>query len=127
MLRIRSRARWLAAAWLVAQIAMVAMTVSALEAMPTRTTLSGHCECPGSPETAMCPMHSKRTPVSSHHDCAMRQASAPSLALLSVTTNFPPAPQVSTVEPARGNSPIHVSTLDIRDRSARPEAPPPRG
>ena len=125
-MRIRSRARWLAAAWLVAQIAMVAMTVGALEALPTRTTLAGHCECPGSPETAMCPMHSKRAPTS-HHDCAMRQASAPSLALLSVTTNFPPAPQVSTVEPARGNSPIHVSTLDIRDRSARPEAPPPRG
>ena len=124
-MRIRSRARWLAAAWVVAQIAMIAMTVSALEAMPTRTTLSGHCECPGSPETAMCPMHSKRAPTS-HHDCAMRQSSAPSLALLSVTTNFPPAPQVSTVEPAEGTSPVHLSTLDVLDRSARPEAPPPR-
>jgi hypothetical protein len=95
--------------------------------MPTRTTLSGHCECPGSPETAMCPMHSKRAPASSHHDCAMRQASSPSLALLSVSTNFPIAPQVSTVEPAQGISPVLVSTLDVLDRSARPEAPPPRG
>ena len=128
MVRIRSRARWLAAAWLIAQIAMVAITVGALEALPTRTTLSGHCECPGSPETAMCPMHSKTAQAPHHGNCAMRQASAPSVALLSVATSFPLAPQVSTtVVPVQDSSPVHVSSLDIRDRSARPEAPPPRG
>jgi len=127
LLRIRSWSRWLAAAWLVGQIAMVAMTVGAIEALPARTTLSGHCECPGNPETATCPMHGKRAPKSHHGDCAMRQSSMPPLALLSTSTNFPIVPRVSTLEPAPATSPVQVISLGVRDRSTRPEAPPPRG
>ena len=127
ILRIRSRARALAAAWLVAQIAIIGITVGALEALPNRTTLSGHCACPGSPETATCPMHGKSAPKPHHGDCAMRQGSIPSVAMLSASTHFPIASPVATVEPARGDSPVAVTILDGRDRSARPEAPPPRG
>jgi len=127
LLRFRSRARWFAAAWLVAQLAMVAMTVGALEALPTRSTLSGHCECPGSPETATCPMHSRSAPPPHHRDCAMRQASTPSVALLSVSPCFPMAPQAVTLSPVQIHSPVYPSSAGGRDRAVRPEAPPPRG
>jgi hypothetical protein len=127
MLRIRSCARWLAAAWLVGQIAMVAITAGAIEALPARSTVPGHCECPGNPETATCPMHGKKAPKSPHHDCAIRQTSTPPVALLSASTNFPIVPRVRTFEPARATSPVQILALGVRDRSIRPEAPPPRG
>jgi hypothetical protein len=127
MLRIRSCARWLAAAWLVGQIAMVAMTAGAIEALPARSTLSGHCECPGHPLTATCPMHGKKAPMSHHRDCAIRQTATPPVALLSASTNFPLVPRVQMFEPSRTTAPVQILSLGVRDRSTRPEAPPPRG
>ena len=127
ILRIRSCARWLAAAWLIGQIAVVAITVGTIEALPARTVLAGHCECPGSPQTATCPMHGKSAAQSHHGNCAMRQASMPPIALLSTAANFPIVRQVAALEPASAASPVHVVSPDVRTRSIPPEAPPPRG
>jgi len=127
ILRIRSCARWFAAAWLIGQIAMVGITVGAIGALPARAVLAGHCECPGSPQTATCPMHGKSAAQSHHGNCAMRQASMPSIALLSTAANFPTVPQVAALEPPPAASPVHAVSLDVRTRSIPPEAPPPRG
>jgi hypothetical protein len=125
--RIRRRSRWLAASWLFGQLAIAALTVATLDAIPTRTTAAGHCQCPGSPLTQTCPMHG-RSAGAVHHDgapCAMRQCSTPDATMITVATGFVVVPQLPRFDVDPDSSLAAAQPL-VLDLSARPEPYPPR-
>jgi hypothetical protein len=123
MTRVRGQRRWLAALWLYSQLITLAFTSSTIAAMsPERK----HCDCPGT-TARVCVMHrgSAQAPLEARQ-CAMRHSATPDVTIITVAPGFSPAPAVRLHEAEARPAPAAIDPILTLDRSAPPEAPPPR-
>jgi len=124
MAYVRGRCRWLAAVWLCSQLTLLALTSATISAIPVPAAKP--CHCPGT-TAEICVMHrgSARAPLSARQ-CAVRHSTNPDVTIIAVAPGFGPAPTVRL----HGGDPrpalVAIDPVLTLDRSAPPDAPPPR-
>ena len=129
MQRIRQCLSWLAAGWILCQLAAFAAAPIVLSAEVLDPVTVERCTCAGAAPGTACPMHPGHggDQKSSGTDCKLRSSCASSgAALLSLAGGIALVPSQAAAEVDAVAALIPVGRLSAASRVELPEFPPPR-